>query len=91
MRRERTLLLLDGMEPLQSSNDFERGKVQDYALATLITELARENPGLCVITTREKIADLDVTPALAGDARVARARFCEWSRATSKQSPGWPG
>ncbi len=58
VRREKTLLLLDGMEPLQSSLDFERGKVQDPALATLIAELARGNSGLCVITTREKVADL---------------------------------
>jgi tetratricopeptide (TPR) repeat protein len=59
IRREKTLLLLDGMEPLQSSLHFERGKVHDPALATLLTELARENPGLCVITTREKVADLE--------------------------------
>lgn len=59
IRKNRTLLLLDGMEPLQSSNSFERGKIKDPALATLVTELARENPGLCVITTREHISDLD--------------------------------
>lgn len=59
IRQHRTLLLLDGMEPLQSSNSFERGKIKDPALATLVTELARENPGLCVITTREPISDLD--------------------------------
>ncbi len=62
VRREKTLLLLDGMEPLQSSLDFERGKVNDPALATLIAELARENPGLCVITTRENVADLAPFP-----------------------------
>ena len=59
VRREKTLLLLDGMEPLQSSLAYERGKIKDPALATLVTELARENPGLCVITTREWIAELD--------------------------------
>lgn len=59
IRQHRTLLLLDGMEPLQSANSFERGKIKDPALATLVTELARENPGLCVITTREHISDLD--------------------------------
>jgi tetratricopeptide (TPR) repeat protein len=59
IRREKTLLLLDGMEPLQSSLHFERGKVHDPALATLLAELARENPGLCLITTREKVADLE--------------------------------
>lgn len=59
VRQKKTLLLLDGMEPLQSAHNHERGKIKDPALATLIEELARENNGLCVITTREKIADLD--------------------------------
>jgi tetratricopeptide (TPR) repeat protein len=59
VRREKTLLLLDGMEPLQSPHHHERGKIKDPALATLVEELARENDGLCVITTREQIADLD--------------------------------
>ena len=55
---QKTLLVLDGMEPLQSGLDFERGKVNDPALATLIDGLARHNDGLCVITTRETVADL---------------------------------
>ena len=58
MRKEKTLLFLDGMEPLQSYLDFERGKIKDPALAVLVAELAKENPGLCVITTRENIVDL---------------------------------
>ncbi len=58
VQREKTLLLLDGLEPLQSGMDYERGKVKDPALATLLTELAKKNPGLCVITTREIVADL---------------------------------
>ncbi len=59
VREQRTLLLLDGMEPLQSSHAFERGKIKDPALSTLVMELARDNPGLCLITTRERISDLD--------------------------------
>jgi tetratricopeptide (TPR) repeat protein len=58
VKSEKTLLLLDGMEPLQSYLEFERGKINDPALAVLVTELARENPGLCVITTRESVVDL---------------------------------
>jgi tetratricopeptide (TPR) repeat protein len=58
VQREKTLLLLDGMEPLQSSLAFERGKIKDPALAVLVTELAKQNPGLCVITTREPVTDL---------------------------------
>ena len=37
---QKTLLLLDGMEPLQSGYDFERGVIKDPALAMLVTELA---------------------------------------------------
>ncbi len=58
IRRKKTLLILDGLEPLQSGLDFERGKIKDPALSTLITQLARKNNGLCVITTREEVAEL---------------------------------
>ena len=59
IHKKKTLLLLDGLEPLQSSHEYERGKVKDPALATLLSELARRNLGLCVITTRETVADLE--------------------------------
>jgi tetratricopeptide (TPR) repeat protein len=62
IRQEKTLLLLDGLEPLQSPLEVERGKVKDPALAMLLAELARHNPGLCVITTRETVADLEPFP-----------------------------
>jgi tetratricopeptide (TPR) repeat protein len=65
MGREKTLLLLDGMESLQSSLDFERGKIKDPALAVLVTELVKDNPGLCVITTREPVIDLADFPETA--------------------------
>ena len=58
VQSQKTLLLLDGMEPLQSYFEFEKGKIKDPALAVLVTELAKENPGLCVITTRENVLDL---------------------------------
>jgi tetratricopeptide (TPR) repeat protein len=62
VRREKTLLLLDGLEPLQSDVAVERGCVKDPALAMLLAELARRNPGLAVITTREAVADLAPFP-----------------------------
>jgi tetratricopeptide (TPR) repeat protein len=58
VREKKTLLILDGMEPLQSDVDFDKGKIKDNALAMLVTELAKENNGLCVITTREDIPEL---------------------------------
>jgi hypothetical protein len=62
VRQEKTLLLLDGMEPLQSYLAVERGKIKDPALEVLVTELARENPGLCIITTRENVTNLSDFP-----------------------------
>jgi tetratricopeptide (TPR) repeat protein len=62
IRQEKTLLLLDGLEPLQSGLGYERGKVKDPALTILLAELARHNPGLCIITTREAVADLAPFP-----------------------------
>jgi tetratricopeptide (TPR) repeat protein len=62
VRREKTLLLLDGLEPLQEGLAVERGCVKDPALAMLLAELARRNPGLAVITTREAVADLAPFP-----------------------------
>lgn len=59
IRRQRTLLLLDGLETLQQPpNAPEPGQITDPALAALVRELAMENPGLCVITTREPVTDL---------------------------------
>ena len=59
IRQQKTLLLLDGLEPLQSSHDIEKGKIKDAALHTLVAELAQSNNGLCVITTRENVAEID--------------------------------
>ncbi|MDQ3009302.1 MAG: toll/interleukin-1 receptor domain-containing protein [Acidobacteriota bacterium] len=79
VRQEKTLLLLDGMEPLQSPHHHERGKIKDPALATLVEELARENDGLCVITTREQIADIAEAefrvPPLGGNATDKDSRL----------------
>ena len=62
VRKEKNLLVLDGLEPLQSSYEYEHGKVKDPGMATLLSELARNNNGLCIITTREAIADLSPYP-----------------------------
>lgn len=59
VQAEKILLVLDGLEPLQSPHAHERGKIKDPALSTLLSELARENQGLCLITTRERVTDLD--------------------------------
>jgi tetratricopeptide (TPR) repeat protein len=54
--QHRTLLILDGLEPLQ---DAKTGELRDPALTSLLRGLAQRNPGLCVVTTRQEIPDLD--------------------------------
>ncbi|NQU86889.1 MAG: toll/interleukin-1 receptor domain-containing protein [Mariniphaga sp.] len=62
INKHKTLLILDGLEPLQSAEKFEHGKIKDAALETLIKELAKFNKGLCIITTRETVPELDRYP-----------------------------
>jgi tetratricopeptide (TPR) repeat protein len=60
VRQEKTLLVLDGVEPLQYPLSYPlAGRLKDPGLAALLKGLAGANPGLCVVTTRERIADLD--------------------------------
>ena len=54
----RTLLVLDGLEPLQNPPGPQEGRLRDPSLQALLRELAAFNAGLCVITTRLPIADL---------------------------------
>src|SRR5271165_3872043 len=54
----RTLLILDGLEPLQNPPGAQEGRVRDPSLQALLRELAAFNMGLCVITTRMPVADL---------------------------------
>ncbi len=58
IRQSRTLLVLDGLEPLQNPPPVETGRLKDPALKTLLRELARHNPGLAIITTRLAADDL---------------------------------
>jgi tetratricopeptide (TPR) repeat protein len=54
----RTLMVLDGLEPLQNPPGPQEGRVRDPSLQALLRELAAFNKGLCVITTRTPVADL---------------------------------
>lgn len=56
--RERTLLVLDGLEPMQYPPGPLAGKLRDDAMAALLRGLAQRNTGLCVLTTREQVEDL---------------------------------
>jgi hypothetical protein len=60
VRRHRTLLVLDGIEPLQYPvNDPQTGRLKDQALEALLLGLALDNPGLCLVTTREHLKNLE--------------------------------
>ena len=54
----RTLLVLDGLEPLQNPPGPQEGRLRDPSLQALLRELAAFNTGLCVITTRLPVADI---------------------------------
>jgi hypothetical protein len=54
----RTLLVLDGMEPLQNPPGPQEGRLREPSLQALLRELAAFNTGLCVITTRTPVADI---------------------------------
>src|SRR5271167_4955811 len=54
----RTLLILDGLEPLQNPPGPQEGRVREPSLQALLRELAAFNTGLCVITTRMPVADI---------------------------------
>ena len=58
IRQKRTLLILDGLEPLQYPPGPTGGRLKDPGLASLLRELAYHNPGLCIITTRLPVEDL---------------------------------
>jgi hypothetical protein len=66
----RTLLILDGLEPLQNPPGPQEGRVREPSLQALLKELAAFNAGLCVITSRlpvGDIADHEHTSALRRD------------------------
>jgi len=59
VRGQKTLLILDGVEPLQYPPGPMQGRLKDQGLQGLLRELSHGMNGLCVITTREEIKDLE--------------------------------
>src|SRR6185369_9204838 len=59
VRGNKTLLVLDGLEPLQWGPGVQQGRLKDPALEALVKELGAQNQGLCLITSRIALTDLD--------------------------------
>lgn len=57
IRESRTLLILDGLEPLQYPPGPKQGEIENPAVSLLLRELAASNNGLCIITSRLSIAE----------------------------------
>jgi serine/threonine protein kinase len=55
----RTLLVLDGLEPLQNPPGPQEGRLREPSVQALLRQLAAFNKGLCVITTRTLVADIE--------------------------------
>ncbi len=86
LQQQRTLLILDGLEPLQYPPGEQEGRLKDPGLHVLLRELARHNPGLCVVSTRVAVdnikefegtlverLDLEHLPPAAGEALLRQA------------------
>jgi tetratricopeptide (TPR) repeat protein len=58
IRQQKTLLILDGLEPLQYPPGADEGRLKDQGVKVLLKALATENPGLCIISTRLWTEDL---------------------------------
>jgi hypothetical protein len=63
---ERTLLILDGTEPLQQPPGGFGGEFKEPAMKSLMRGLARHNPGLCIVTSRTDLTDLSAFEHASG-------------------------
>lgn len=59
IRKERILLVLDGVEPLQYPPGPQEGRLRDTAMRAFLLDLASGQPGLCIISSRVHLPDLD--------------------------------
>jgi len=58
VKTHRTLLILDGLEPLQYPPGEIEGRLRNPSIECLLKELAHNNKGLCIITTRIQVDDI---------------------------------
>ncbi len=58
VRGGRNLFILDGLEPLQAPPEVNGGYLKDRGVAALVKELAADNAGLLLITSRQQLPEL---------------------------------
>jgi hypothetical protein len=58
LNQQRTLLVLDGLEPLQYPPGPMHGALKDGGMAALLRALVAKNAGLVVVTTRERVDEI---------------------------------
>ncbi len=58
VKAQKTLLVLDGLEPLQYPPGEMHGALKDQGLQALIKQLAAQNPGMLLITTRVAVHEV---------------------------------
>ncbi|MDV6340249.1 TIR domain-containing protein [Nitrosomonas sp. Is24] len=58
-QQQRFVLVLDGLEPLQHAGKGMRNELKDRAMRRLLLSLAGRNNGLCIITTRVAVHELN--------------------------------
>jgi hypothetical protein len=63
----RCLLVLDGIEPLQHPPGPMECKLKDPGVEALLKGLVAQNKGLCIVTTREKVTDIQQHYGRAAD------------------------
>jgi tetratricopeptide (TPR) repeat protein len=59
LRQQRCVLVLDGLEPLQHAGKGMRNELKDRAMRRLLMSLTGYNKGLCIITTRVAVHELN--------------------------------
>jgi len=72
--KHRTLLILDGLEPLQNPpGEKDEGRIKDPGLKCLLRSLASHNQGLCLISTRLEVDDIKDSMGTRDSKRTSRA------------------
>ncbi|MCP4148569.1 MAG: tetratricopeptide repeat protein [bacterium] len=63
LRNKKAILILDGLDPLQFLSGESHEYVKDVALQELLKEMLGDDwQGLCIVTTRLKVRDLEYAP-----------------------------